>query len=196
MPSRWYVLRTEPQAEFLATAELERDGFDVFFPRIKTLNPRPGHSESPLFPGYLFLRWNQEAAGWPTFRPGTRVTGWVKFGNDVPWLPDEIVAELAQQQDAINEEGGLFRRFLRGEKVRVVSGSLDSIAEVLEDVKSPKARAKVLMQFMGRLVQAHVPWNTLQPMESTPPVTRRVPRRTRGRGRWINGFGSRAADVV
>ena len=196
MPSRWYVLRTDPQAEFLATAELNRDGFEVFFPRVKAINPRPGHSESPLFPGYLFLRWDQEAAGWPTFRPGTRITGWVKFGKDVPSLPDEIMAELAQHEVEINEDGGIFRRFLRGEKVRVISGKFDSFAEILEEVKSPKVRARVLMQFMGRLVPARVPWNTLQPMDNTTPVTPRVPRRTRGRGRWINGFGTRAADLV
>ena len=52
----WYVLRTEPRGEYLAAAELESDGFQVFFPRVNTPNSRVGHDDLPLFPGYIFLR--------------------------------------------------------------------------------------------------------------------------------------------
>ena len=196
MPNRWYVIRTEPQGEYLAAGELARDGFEIFFPCIKTPNPRPGHSESPLFPGYLFIRWDQEAAGWPTFRAGHRVSGWVKFGNEIPWLPDEVVSELARRQEEINKDGGVFRRFLPGEKVRVIHGNLQGLAEVVEEAKYPRLRARVLLQFMGGLVNADVPWDALRPMEITPETTLKVLRRTRGRGRWINGLGSRTANAV
>ena len=45
MEPRWYVVRTETRAEYLAAAELARDEFEVFFPRIKSPHDRIGHDE-------------------------------------------------------------------------------------------------------------------------------------------------------
>jgi len=192
MGLKWYVARTLPRGEFAAAIELSRDGFEVFSPQVKVPHPRPGHSEIPLFPGYLFIRWDPEIDGWPSFRPGHHITGFVRFDNEVPSLSDEIVGELMERWEAINQQGGLFRQFSRGEKVQVVSGNLQGLAEIVEEAKSPQARAKVLMQFMGRLVQAQVPWDSLRPIEDKQFEIQRAPRRTRGGGRWIRGFGSSA----
>ena len=129
------------------------------------------------------------------FRPAHRVASWVNFGGERPWLPDEVVAELMTRLETINQEGGLGRRFRIGEKVRVVSGTVESLAEVVEEAKSPQARAKVLLHFMGRLVQAKVPWENLRPVEDLPAEKQRPARRTRGRNRWIRGFGPAAANA-
>jgi len=196
MGHRWYVVRINPRSELQAEAELSRDGYEIFSPHIKALNPRQGQLYLPLFPGYLFLRWDMESAGWPTFRPGHRVTGWVRFENEVPYLADEVVAELVEKWDEINRDGGLWRRFKCGEKVRVVSGAIENLAEVMEEPKSPQGRVRVLMEFMGRLVSTRVPWEDLRSIEEGPLEERRAPRRTRGKGRWINGFGSRVPATV
>ena len=46
-----------------------------------------------------------------------------------------------------------------------------------------------MQEFMGRLIQAQVPWSDLQPVQDRPPEKARIPRRTRGQGRWVRGFG-------
>ena len=114
--------------------------------------------------------------------------GWVSFGGDIPSLPDNTVAELMEHWEAVNRQGGLWRRFRPGEKVRVVSHSLEGLAEVVKEAKSPHSRVQVLLQFMGSLVRAHVPWENLQPIEDRLEEKPRPPRRTRGRGRWVRGF--------
>ena len=191
MARRWYVTRTEPRAEFLASSQLLRDGYEIFFPRIKDPYPRVGHTDGPLFPGYIFLRCDPEAEGWPSFRPGHRIAGWVSFGGEVPWLPDEVVAQLKAQSEMINVQGGLWQRFQRGETVVVVTSSMEQLAEVVEEAKSPQARTKVLLEFMGRLVQAQIPWQNLRSLDDSYRDRHRPPRRTRGQGRWIRGFGTR-----
>ena len=192
MAVRWYVLRTVSRAEYLAAGELEHDGFDVYFPRVTSPQTRAGHSDTPLFPGYLFLRCDPDREGWPSFRRAHRVLGWVRFGDQVPWMPDEVVAEMIDRSGAINRTGGIWRRFKPGEKVRVVSDTLESLAEVAEEAKSPRARVRVLMKFMGRLVSAQVPWEDLRSIEEQSPEPLRPSRRTRGKGRWVRGFGTRA----
>ena len=184
--ANWYILYTEPRAEYVAARELGRDGFEVYFPCIKLSLPRSGRTDMPLFPGYLFLRCYPEALGWPDFRTGHRISGWVNFGGIVPSISDEDVSSLKRKMESIDADSGMWQRFRPGENVWVATPNMEGLAKVIEEAKSPDAMAKVLMQFMGRLVQAKVPWEHLRPVEDRPPEPPMNRRRTRGRGRWIN----------
>ena len=198
MTKRWYVIRAKPQCEYLAADALGRDGFELFFPRVQTPRPRAGRADMPLFPGYLFLRYDQERQDWPSVRRLPGILGWVRFNGVVPPVPDEVIAELAHRVEAINGGGGLWARFQPGDKVRVVSGNMESLAEVLEEPRSPQDRVRVLLDFMGRLVPAEVPWLNLQPISQTLITNphRGGRRRTRGKGRWIRGSGPRAVALA
>ncbi len=191
MGPSWYVLLTEPRAEYLAAAELSRGGFEIFFPRVKAAHKRAGRADEPLFPGYLFLHHDIESGGWPSFRIAHHVVGWVSFGGVIPSIPDQAITDLARRMEALNTSHGLWQRFRPGDRVRVVSGNLEGLAEVVEEAKSPQARTKVLLEFMGRLVQAQIPWQNLRSLDDSYRDRHRPPRRTRGQGRWIRGFGTR-----
>ena len=71
-----------------------------------------------------------------------------------------------------------------------------TVAEVVEESKSPQGRVKVLLEFMGRLVSAQVGWQDLTPIQDEQYPKRRVPRRTRGGGRWIRDAGSPALSTA
>jgi len=189
MGSRWYVVRTKPRAEPLAASELERDGIGVFSPMVKKPDVHAGPGLAPLFPGYIFLRWEPETEGWPYIRSAQHVLGLVNFNGEMPWLPDEAIAELKERCDRLNQQGGIWRRYQSGDRVRVVSSSMQSLAQVVEDGKSPNSRVKVLLEFLDRMVPAQVPRENLQPVEESSESTIHAPRRTRGRGRWLQGFG-------
>jgi transcriptional antiterminator RfaH len=194
--SRWYVIRTESRAEYLAANELENEGFRVFFPRVRSPHPRGGHDDIPLFPGYLFLNIDPDLDAWPTFRQFPRVLGWVRFGGETPWLPFNVIEELRQRLAEIDGDGGLWRRYEPGEKVLVAVGSIESNAEVVEGSKSPEGRVKVIMEFMGRIVPALVPWSDLRPMSDAASAPQRPLRRTRGKRRWLREFNPEPAAVT
>jgi transcriptional antiterminator RfaH len=187
MPSEWYVIRVHPRAEYLAAEELIRDGYEIFFPCVEVEYARVGHSDTPLFPGYMFIRFDLGRDGWPAFRTAHRVAGWVKFQGEVPTVPKEFVDALALRLDEKSGGQGLWRRFQAGDMVKVVAGALEGLGEVVEEAKTPKGRAKVMLEFMGRMVEAKVPWDSLQFSEMTW-EKRRLPRRTRGMGRWTSDF--------
>ena len=187
MPSEWYVIRVHPRAEYLAAEELIRDGHEVFFPCVTVAYARVGHSDTPLFPGYLFIRLDLERDGWPSFRVAHRVAGWVNFQGEVPTVPKEIVDALALRLDEKTGGQGLWRRFQPGDLVKVVAGALRGRGEVVEVAKTPNGRAKVLLEFMGRMVEAKVPWDALQSAKMNWGKPR-LPRRTRGMGRWTPDF--------
>ena len=191
MSSGWYLARTRPMSEYKAAAALERSGYELYFPRVQTPRPRRGHNDTPLFPGYLFIRYGQNGTGLPPITRKEGLLGWVKFDGIVPSVPAEVIDEMARRLDTINSRGGLWKRFQPGEVVSLTSGHTDIMAEVLERPESPQSRVRVLLHFMGRLVQARVPWKDLQPAGNTSMMLSggRPPRRTRGKGRWIRGFG-------
>ena len=188
MGQAWYVLLTIPRAEYLAAAELEKDEFQVFFPRVKAPHSRLGHQDEPLFPGYLFLRLDIEETGLPSFRPSHKIVGWVKFGNILPTVPDVDISELSSRLEAVNSGDSMWRRYQPGESVRVISGNIDKLGEVLEEGKSAQGRVRVLMEFMGRQIPVQVPWGDLQPIDHQTDEIKLRPRRTRGRGRWTKEF--------
>ena len=147
-----------------------------------------------MFPGYLFIRCDSEADGWPSFRPAHRVSGWVRSGTEIPVVPDDVMEILMRDLGTLAGEEGFWRRYAPGEKVTVVSKSMQGSATVLEEPRSPESRVKVLLEFMGRLVHAQIPWDNLRPIDHLPeeaPQRTRAPRRTRGRNRWIRGQGPR-----
>jgi transcription antitermination factor NusG len=185
---KWYIIRAEPQADFLAASELVNAGFEIFSPRVKSHQAKNIPHFAPLFPGYLFLKWDMEGEGKPSFHGAPHVSGWVNFEGVSPAVPDEAISELTHRVEHINSDGGLWRRFEMGDKVRVVSGTLESLGEVVESTSSPQSPVRVLMQFMGRLVSAQVPWNSLEPLDARPMEHGKAPRRTRGQGRWIRNI--------
>ncbi|MBM3942646.1 MAG: hypothetical protein FJ316_06940 [SAR202 cluster bacterium] len=184
----WYVLHIQPRADQSAARQLEQDGFEVFFPKTFNVTAAQGTAAAPLFPGYLFLRCDRHAAGRIHFSAAHRVAGWVNFNGVAPAVPDQVIQQLKERVECLNQSGGLWRRFQPGQKVSLLAGKLEALAEVVEAAASPQQRVKVLLHFLGRMVQAQVPWQALHPVEQAGLVPQRLPRRTRGRGRWTKEF--------
>jgi transcriptional antiterminator RfaH len=190
----WYAALTKPRAEYAAQERLRGAGIEVFLPCAKTPHPRFGHSDTPLFPGYLFLRYNLEEGGLQQLRKLPQLVGMVAFDGVAAVVPDRVMADLAQRVESLNTFGGVWTRYRTGETVRVSLGPLESLAEVVTEAQSPQARVRVLLEFLGRRVEAEVPWHHVQPVGFgvlNGGRNARPHRRTRGRGRWIRGHGPR-----
>jgi transcription antitermination factor NusG len=143
----------------------------------------------------LFIRCNIEVDGWPFFRPAHRVSGWVYSGNEVHFVPDQIMDVLKRDLKTLAGDEGFWRRYSPGEKVNVVSHCMQGTAVVLEESRSPESRVNVALEFMGRMVPTQVPWDYLRSIDSTPEgaptaAATKEPRRTRGKSRKIRGNSS------
>ncbi len=198
MTASWYVVRTKPQCDALAGFALERRGFETFIPWVQSPIAQSRRSQLSLFPGYIFLKRGGDEGELPSIGHLPGVVGWVRFNGVAPSIPDDEIAALTRRVEQVNQQGGLWQRFLAGQAVHVQSGKLEGLARVIEKPKSPQARVRVLLKFMGRLVPAQVPAQHLRPApEFAPSLERaRSPRRTRGKGRWIGEFRPSVAPSV
>jgi len=196
MALAWYVARTSPRAEFVARDQLESKGFEYYLPVISTESPRRRSTDAPLFPSYLFLRYDTESPESISLRTMQGLTGLVNFDGVAPPIPDEVIFCLRQRIAEMNESGGLCSRFRPGEQVwiRWGAGESEDLAEVVTDTRSPQARVRVLIEFLGRLVHGEVHRANIRPVHEDE-VSRnehrgRFPRRTRGKGRYVSGVGA------
>jgi transcription antitermination factor NusG len=191
MSKQWYVVRTKPNSDRIASSAFEAKGFESFMPRVSVPAGEDRRKRVPLFPGYLFLRCDIEQHDLPVISRLPGVLGWVRFDGHVPPVPDDLIDELRGRLDVIHRSGGMWQRFKVGQLVRLAHGKLDGLATVLEEPDSPEDRIRVLFEFMGRQVPTVVPWHSLSPLAGSASETRAIKRirRTRGRGRWVAGFG-------
>jgi transcriptional antiterminator RfaH len=75
--TRWYVVHTQTQAEERAIWHLANQGLSCFLPRIRIVRRHARKVTpvlAPLFPRYLFLRFELDVARWRAIN-GTRGVG-------------------------------------------------------------------------------------------------------------------------
>jgi transcription antitermination factor NusG len=174
---------------------------ECFLPVVAAHSPGPGVQDDPLFPGYLFVRYDHARSGTTPLRQVPQIAGLVAFGGEVPAVPDEIVSDLRQQVEAINGRGGLFHDIGPGDHVWVRLGAKapERLAEVDGGGRAPRGRVRVLLQFLGQLTKAEVPWSALRSAREDEVQHDREQashrRRTRGRGRYLLGVGPRSGAV-
>lgn len=154
----WFCVRTQTKREHIAAKHLrEMPGIEVFCPRIKyrkaTRRGKVWWLE-PLFPGYLlakFQRLEMERA--VTFCQGVR--GLVRFGSDVPEVPESFVLQLIRQ---VREQSGdepelitLSPSLAIGEEVEVANGPFRGMKGTIRSIAPATERVKILLEFLGQV---------------------------------------------
>jgi transcription antitermination factor NusG len=130
-PAPWYGIRTRSNFEKLATSALLNKGYEAFLP---TYNERRQRSDRvventvPLFPGYLFCRFNTKNMTPVLSCPG--VVSVVGFARQPAAIPDtQIEAVQALLQSGLPVESvGLLQE---GQQVRITRGALAGLQGTL-----------------------------------------------------------------
>jgi transcriptional antiterminator RfaH len=153
---RWFVAHTHPRAEMKATAHLNRQGFDVYFPRYLKRRRHARRIETvaaPLFPRYLFVAVDLAAQRWRSIYSTIGVTRLVCNGEDPAAVPDGIVEGLKSREDADGFLKFDFRPpFRAGDKIRVLDGAFTSCLGLFEGV-AERERVAILLDLLGRKVR-------------------------------------------
>lgn len=151
---QWYVIHTRPHAENRALDHLERQGFHAYLPRFATTRRHARKVETvarPLFPRYMFIDLDLQAARWRTVLSTAGVAGLVMAAGQPSPVPDGIVENIQAREDAT----GLIaigNTWQPGQKIRITSGpfsTVDAIFDGLDD----QQRVVVLFDLMGRNIR-------------------------------------------
>jgi transcriptional antiterminator RfaH len=153
---RWFVAHTHPHAEVKATAHLNRQGFEIYFPRYLKRRRHARRTETvvaPLFPRYLFVAIDLNAQRWRSIYSTVGVSRLVCNGDDPTPVPDGIVEALKQRGDT-NGFLKLDTRppFRAGDEIRVLDGAFSSCLGLFEGM-AERERIAILLDLLGRKVR-------------------------------------------
>ncbi len=163
----WYAVYTQPRNESLASEHLVRQGFEVFFPRYLR---RRSHARrldtvaAPLFPRYLFVSFDAEAAGWRSIRSTRGVIDLVRIGLDPAPVPCTVIDGIRSRED---ENGFVVLarnlHLTRGSRIRIAGGAFAACEAIFEAQKDAD-RVIVLLSLLGRVVSAQIPIHAVMPV--------------------------------
>jgi transcriptional antiterminator RfaH len=162
---QWYAAQTKPHKEFMVRDALAHtESVQAFLPvlRVNPVNPR-ARKIRPFFPGYLFLRADLDEVGISAVQwtPGlVRILG--TEGQPHP-IPDHVIEELRSRVTDVQEKeargGGLFKE---GDLVRISAGPFEGFEGMFDTRLGGKTRARILVEFVGRLTAAEVDVRNLE----------------------------------
>lgn len=135
-PVRWYGVRTRSNHERVAATVLQSKGYEQYVPvyRKRTRwSDRVVESDRPLFPGYVFCRFDAKKRMPVLKTPG--VISVVGFGNEPAPIEDseiDVIKEVLASEHAMEPCA-----FLRnGQRVRINRGSLQGVEGILMKKKN------------------------------------------------------------
>jgi transcriptional antiterminator RfaH len=136
-PHSWYAIQTRPKAEMLVATLLQHKGYEIFLPLHRAADSVPlaagRQRNTPLFPGYLFCKHTEAAAGMIVTTPGVlRLVG--SCGTPAPVPVDEI--RSIQQAVASGLPLRPSPQLQPGELIEVAAGPLKGCKGVLVTCKS------------------------------------------------------------
>src|ERR1039457_5915383 len=163
---RWYLIHTKPSREALAQDNLERQDFEVYYPRLKQWvqwRKQPTERITALFPRYLFLQLDE---GRQSLRPVHSTIGVatvVRFGFQYTVVPEAVVRELQMQA---NPDTGLHQltgapKLARGAQVRVSAGAFHGFEGIFQRPAGAD-RVVVLLSLLGHDTAVYVPAQYVQ----------------------------------
>jgi transcriptional antiterminator RfaH len=122
-----------------------------------------------MFPGYLFAHFDLcEKHRQVRYTHG--VTGIVQFGDRYPIIEENALAFL-QDRAGVAEVKELTYELSQGDQVKIVGGIFAGLEAVVTQILSGKERVKVLMDFLGRQMEAEVERTSVLPRGIHPLAT-------------------------
>ena len=142
--AHWYAVALQRQADALARAHLERQGFSVFAPTmLRTVRHARQFitKQAPLFPGYLFIALELGRDRWRAVN-GTRGVRGVLTAGDMPaQVPAGVIEELLAVQAASAP-------LPEGASLEIIAGPFSGFVGRLQRLDGA-ARVTVLLQLIG-----------------------------------------------
>lgn len=149
----WHVVVCKPRQEMVAEANLVRQGFEVYLPRLAVRRRRRGawvEVVEALFPRYLFVHIEVGCQSTAPIRSTRGAFGLVRFGSESAEVSDGVIAAIRAREDGLS---GLHanpdRLFQPGQVVSVVDGPLAGLQGVFS-CEDGEQRAMLLIDLLGK----------------------------------------------
>jgi transcription antitermination factor NusG len=149
--AEWYVIHVKPRRESTVHLHLERHGIESLSPMLAVLRLGRGWRTEPLFPGYVFARFDWPSTDHDAVRwaPGVKTI----LGTDVGPMPVQrsFIEAIAARDDRYGS-ARMRIPFSLGDSVRIADGPMAGLTGVLVKLSS-RERTQVLLDLLAVRVE-------------------------------------------
>jgi transcription antitermination factor NusG len=152
MGAYWYVIQSKPNKEDALYQQLESQGIEVFYPRIRVspVNPRAKKVKA-YFPGYLFVLTDLQRVGISTLQWMPFARGVVTFDQEPATVPENLINAIRRKVEDVNAAGGeVFSGLHKGDSILIHDGPFAGY-EAIFDLRLPGSeRVRVLIKLLSQ----------------------------------------------
>jgi transcriptional antiterminator RfaH len=165
---QWYVVQSKPREEERAHHFLEEKNLQTFLPLMEVFTRRGRRSvkkEKPLFPGYLFCRFDpEESLAYVRWTKGVAKILPASV-NPVP-VDDALINTIRSlgQKDGIIREKPL----KKNDRIRITRGPMKDILGIFEHWSSDQGRVRVLINFVNYQAAVELHYSFVETVTSKP----------------------------
>lgn len=159
----WYVLFTKPRQERDVRDRLAQQEIETYLPLLPPL--RPAQAARPLFPRYLFARFDMTVVPVERIRWTPGLVSILMFDGKYAVVGNEVIAYLRERIAGLEAR----RRvpYAPGQRVRLPADHpFAKMEAIFEKPCSDAKRAYILLEALGRIVRCQVELTHLEPAEA------------------------------
>ena len=164
MLKEWFILQFKSNSHHIAVKNLNRQGFETFLPLHNTTSRRTSrfiNTSKPLFPGYMFIKFDRAESVWHKINSTYGVSRLVTFNSILKSIPTIFVENLMIRCDLSGELLPI-KKLKKGVQVKVTKGPFTNFIANIETYETDQ-RIWILMDLMGRKTLIQATANSLQP---------------------------------
>ena len=163
MTKEWFILQFKPNSHKQAAKNLTRQGFEVFLPLNEITSRKLSrfiNTSKPLFPGYMFIRFNKAESEWHKINNTYGVSRLITFNFTLKSIPTSFVDSLMKRYDLSGKLLSI-KELKKGDQVKLLEGPFANFVATVEKYEDDQ-RIWVLMDLMGRKTKIHTSSDALQ----------------------------------
>ena len=145
----WYVVQSKPREESRAEHFLREKSLLTYLPRMELVSVNGSRSavvEKPLFPGYIFCRFDpEESLAYVRWTKGVAKI-LPESVNPVP-VDNEIVDAIR----SLEQKDGIIRKkpLSKNDRIRIAHGPMRGVLGIFDHWASDQGRVRVLLNFIN-----------------------------------------------
>jgi len=158
MSKEWFILQFKSNSHHQATKNLNRQGFETFLPLHDTTSRKLSrfvNTSKPLFPGYMFIRFNRAESEWHKINNTYGVSRLITFNSILKSIPTTFVDHLMKRYDSSGNSLPI-KKLKKGDHVTVLKGPFANFIATVEKYEADQ-RMWILMDLMGRKTKIQTP---------------------------------------
>jgi transcriptional antiterminator RfaH len=164
MSKEWFLLQFKSNSHHLAAKNLNRQGFETFLPLHDTTSRRLSrfiNTTTPLFPGYMFIKFDRAEPGWHKINSTYGVSRLITFNSILKSIPASFVNNLIKRGDV---SGKLLpiKKLNKGDQIKILKGPFVNFIATVETYETDQ-RIWILMDLMNRKSKILTQADAVQP---------------------------------